>query len=49
MSAQGYEGQRIIVMPDRDLVIVHLGKWVAETAPALDRHLLTLIEAFPVV
>ena len=48
MSAQGYEGQRIIVMPDRDLVVVHLGKWVAETAPALDRHLLTLIQGFPV-
>jgi CubicO group peptidase (beta-lactamase class C family) len=47
MSAQGYEGQRIIVMPDRDLVVVHLGKWVAETAPALDRHLLALIQAFP--
>lgn len=48
MSAQGYEGQRIIVMPDRDLVVVHLGKWVAETAPALDNHLLDLIEAFPI-
>jgi CubicO group peptidase (beta-lactamase class C family) len=48
MSAQGYEGQRIIVMPDRDLVVVHLGKWVADTAPTLDSHLLTLIQAFPV-
>ncbi len=48
MSAQGYEGQRIIVMPDRDLVVVHLGKWVADTAPALDNHLYDLIEAFPV-
>jgi CubicO group peptidase (beta-lactamase class C family) len=48
MSAQGYEGQRIIVMPDRDLVVVHLGKWVADTAPALDNHLFDLIEAFPV-
>ena len=48
MSAQGYEGQRIIVMPDRDLVVVHLGKWVVETAPTLDSHLLTLIQAFPV-
>jgi len=37
------------VMPDRDLVVVHLGKWVAETAPVLDLHLLRLIEAFPVV
>ena len=47
MSAQGYEGQRIIVMPDRDLVVVHLGKWVAETAPTLDNVLFDLIEAFP--
>lgn len=48
MSAQGYEGQRIIVMPDRDLVVVHLGKWAAETAPVLDNLLLDLIEAFPI-
>lgn len=47
MSAQGYEGQRIIVMPQRDLVVVHLGKWVAHTAPALDCLLLEIVESFP--
>ena len=49
MSAQGYEGQRIIVLPDRDLVVVHLGKWPADTAPALDTQLMGLIEAFPLL
>jgi CubicO group peptidase (beta-lactamase class C family) len=48
MAALGYEGQRIIVDPTRDLVVVHLGKWVAETQPELDRHLTSIVEAFPV-
>ena len=48
MAALGYEGQRIIVDPTRDLVVVHLGKWVAETQPELDRHLTSIVESFPV-
>ena len=48
MAALGYEGQRIIVDPTRDLVVVHLGKWVAETQPELDRHLTSIVESFAV-
>ena len=48
MAALGYEGQRIIVDPTRDLVVVHLGKWIAETQPELDRHLTSIVESFPV-
>ena len=46
IAACGYEGQRIIVDPSRDLVVVHLGKWVAETQPQLDLHLSTIVDAF---
>jgi len=48
MAALGYEGQRIIVDPTRDLVVVHLGKWVAETQPELDRHLTSIVESFAI-
>ncbi len=48
MAALGYEGQRIIVDPTRDLVVVHLGKWIAETHPELDRHLTSIVESFAV-
>lgn len=48
MAALGYEGQRIIVDPTRDLVVVHLGKWVADTQPELDRHLTSIVESFAV-
>jgi CubicO group peptidase (beta-lactamase class C family) len=45
-AAHGYEGQYTVVVPDRDLVVVHLGKSPAETrAPLLD-HLRTIIHAF---
>ena len=47
LAALGYEGQRIIVDTRRDLVVVHLGKWVAETQPALDATLTRVLEAFP--
>ena len=46
MSAQGYEGQRTIVVPQYDLVVVHLGKWVAETQPFLDVQLDRVVGAF---
>lgn len=48
IAAFGYEGQRIIVDPSRDLVLVHLGKWVADTQPQLDRHLASIIDSFAV-
>ena len=48
LAALGYEGQRIIVDPRRDLVVAHLGKWVAETQPTLDACLARVLEDFPV-
>ena len=49
LAALGYEGQRIIVDRSRDLVVVHLGKWVADTQPVLDAHLSRVVDAFPLV
>ena len=48
-AALGYEGQRTIVDTSRDLVVVHLGKWVAATAPRLDGLLNQIVESFPVL
>jgi len=48
MAALGYEGQRTIVDPTRDLVVVHLGKWVADVQPRLDVHLTSIVESFDV-
>lgn len=42
-AARGYEGQRIIVVPALDAVIVRLGKTPAEKRPALDRYLDELV------
>ena len=39
IAALGYEGQRTIVDPDRDLVLVHLGIWPADTQRRLDQIL----------
>ncbi|MBM3799706.1 MAG: serine hydrolase [Actinobacteria bacterium] len=44
-AALGYEGQRMIVDPRRDTVVVHLGKWVHDTQPLLDRLLTDVLEA----
>jgi CubicO group peptidase (beta-lactamase class C family) len=44
-AALGYEGQRTIVDPQRDTVVVHLGKWVHDTQPLLDRLLTDVLEA----
>lgn len=46
-AALGYEGQRTVVVPERDLVLVHLGKWEASTQPFLDRMLTQVIESAP--
>lgn len=48
LAALGYEGQRTIIDFDRDLVVVHLGKWPAETQSALDEALTQIVESFPV-
>lgn len=47
LAAHGYEGQYTVVLPAKDLVVVHLGKWPAEVRPALVTELRRLIEAFP--
>lgn len=44
--AGGYEGQRIIVVPDRDLVVVRLGKTPAPLAPNLRRHTEQIVDCF---
>ena len=47
LAALGYEGQRTIVDTTRDVVIVHLGKWVRDTQPTLDRRLDAIRRSFP--
>ena len=44
-AAQGYEGQRTLVVPDLDLVVVRLGKTPAEVKPELDAWLVALVDA----
>jgi CubicO group peptidase (beta-lactamase class C family) len=46
-AAQGCEGQRILVVPDRDLVVVRLGKTPVELKPALDEWLVALVDDLP--
>lgn len=47
LAAHGYEGQYILVVPDRDLVVVHLGKTAAEHRHHVVRLLMDLVEAVP--
>ena len=47
VAAHGYEGQYIIVLPERDLVVVHLGKIPADVRGPLLAKLHRLIRAFP--
>ena len=48
LVAAGYEGQYIMVIPDRDLVVVRLGKTVAELRNAVVAELREIIKHFPV-
>lgn len=45
-AAQGYEGQFIVVWPERDLVLVHLGKCPAEHRDVVFGHLHDLAAPF---
>lgn len=48
LAAHGYEGQYVIVLPERDLIVVHLGKIPAAVRDPLFPKLRRLINAFPV-
>ncbi len=48
ISAHGYEGQFTIVVPDRELTVVHLGKTDIGVRRHLVRHLDALIAAVPI-
>ncbi len=44
-GCHGYEGQFTLVVPDRELVVVHLGKTPADLSPVLVAHLRSLVSA----
>lgn len=44
-SANGYEGQFVLVLPDRDLVVVHLGKTEAAHHRGLTMRIARIVEA----
>jgi CubicO group peptidase (beta-lactamase class C family) len=46
-SANGYEGQRIIVSPERDLVVVRLGKSPSDLRAGYDGWLNNVLDCFP--
>lgn len=48
ISAHGYEGQFLVVVPDRQLTVVHLGKTEVSVRRHLVRHLDELIAAVPI-
>lgn len=47
IAAHGYEGQYVVVVPERELTVVHLGKTATEHQPALVTRLLDLIRSVP--
>jgi CubicO group peptidase (beta-lactamase class C family) len=47
-AAHGFEGQRIVVVPDRELVVVQLSKNPDEHRSHLDGPLHDLVRAFPI-
>jgi CubicO group peptidase (beta-lactamase class C family) len=49
LVAAGYEGQYIMVIPDRELVVVRLGKTVAQLRNEVVAELRKVIERFPII
>lgn len=47
LLASGYEGQYIVVVPRRELVVVRLGKTISQKRPSVLASLRRIIEAFP--
>ena len=47
MACHGYEGQRVIVLPDRDAIVVRLGKTAEAHNDRLRTHLHRIIAALP--
>ncbi len=47
LAAHGYEGQYVIVVPSRDLVVVRLGKTPAALRPNLVEELRRIVQSFP--
>jgi CubicO group peptidase (beta-lactamase class C family) len=45
-NADGFEGQRIYVVPELDLVLVRLGKTHTDHSPTMDEHLFRIVEHF---
>ncbi len=45
--AHGFEGQRLLMVPDRDLVVFRSGKTAADLTEALNQHLWGLVDLFP--
>jgi CubicO group peptidase (beta-lactamase class C family) len=48
LACHGYEGQYTVVVPARELVLVHLGKCPAELRGLLDSQLRAMVGAFPI-
>jgi CubicO group peptidase (beta-lactamase class C family) len=46
-GAHGFEGQRVIAFPTRDVVIARLGRMSAEETSPLNDHLAAIAECFP--
>jgi CubicO group peptidase (beta-lactamase class C family) len=44
-ACHGYEGQHIVVLPDSELVVVHLGKTPSDTSSLLDAQLTAIFRA----
>ena len=45
--AHGFEGQRLLMVPDRDLVVFRQGRTPTDGIDALNAHLLGLVDQFP--
>ena len=46
-GAHGFEGQRIIAFPARDLVVLRFGRSGSDAAPSLNAHLHEIARCFP--